>query len=345
MATFRHGVNLGGWLSQCEERAKHLHYGSFIIKDDISRIADWGFDHVRLPVDCTVFTQADGAYDMDVLAYIDQCLFWCQNAGLGLQLDMHRLPGYHIASPKQNDLFVSAPHIAATRALWAMLAKRLMHAGAELRFELLNEPEWPCVYPVNDFYADLIAHIRAIDPKRVLVVGGNHYSHVDALESLRTYPDPAIVYTFHYYEPNLFTNQLYHHSRGDMSGFQHPVAYPGMIAHLRPYLDEHPEKADENGRYCWIPNDRALIHKHLQKACDFQNYHQCTAYMGEFGVSYYAQSDVRCAWLRDVLAFANDNRIDWCYWTYKDMDYGLLNSAGKVISWDVINTLQAGCKG
>jgi len=345
VATFRHGVNLGGWLSQCEQRARHLHYGSFIIGDDIRRIADWGFDHVRLPVDSTVFTNADGQYDMDVLAYIDQCLFWCQNAGLGLQLDMHRLPGYYIATPQQNDLFASQPHMAESRRLWRMLTKRFIGTGAALRFELLNEPEWPSTYPVNDFYADLIACVREIDANRVLVIGGNHYSHVDSLESMTLYHDPAIVYTFHYYEPNLFTNQLYHYSRGDRSGYPHPVDYPGMIPQLREYLDAHPEKAEENGRYCWIPNDQALIHKHLQKACDFQNHFHRTTYMGEFGVSYYAQSDARCAWLRDVLAFANANHIDWCYWTYKDMDYGLLNSQGKVISWAVVNTLQAGCKG
>ena len=46
---FMKGVNLGGWLSQCdysEERCR-----SFIRPEDFTRIRSWGADHVRVPVD------------------------------------------------------------------------------------------------------------------------------------------------------------------------------------------------------------------------------------------------------------------------------------------------------
>ena len=47
---FQHGVNLGGWLSQCVATTD-AHFNTFIVEADIEQIAAMGFDHVRLPVD------------------------------------------------------------------------------------------------------------------------------------------------------------------------------------------------------------------------------------------------------------------------------------------------------
>lgn len=43
---YMHGVNLGGWLSQCSHSVEH--YKSFISEENIRKIADMGADHVRL---------------------------------------------------------------------------------------------------------------------------------------------------------------------------------------------------------------------------------------------------------------------------------------------------------
>ena len=46
---FMHGVNLGGWFSQCNYSEDR--YNNFIKENDIKTISEWGLDHVRLPVD------------------------------------------------------------------------------------------------------------------------------------------------------------------------------------------------------------------------------------------------------------------------------------------------------
>ncbi|MEE5989796.1 MAG: hypothetical protein V3G41_03885 [Lachnospiraceae bacterium] len=51
------GINLGGFLSQCEYKEEH--YKEFITEDDIKKIAAAGFDHVRLPVDYNIFENED----------------------------------------------------------------------------------------------------------------------------------------------------------------------------------------------------------------------------------------------------------------------------------------------
>ena len=55
---FQNGINLGGWLSQYEflltqplsEETMLSHLDSFITESDIRQIAEWGFNHVRLPI-------------------------------------------------------------------------------------------------------------------------------------------------------------------------------------------------------------------------------------------------------------------------------------------------------
>ena len=56
---FQHGVNLGGWLSQCDYSAERL--DRFITEEDFRTIAGWGLDHVRLPFDFNVVETADGS--------------------------------------------------------------------------------------------------------------------------------------------------------------------------------------------------------------------------------------------------------------------------------------------
>ena len=56
---FKKGVNLGGWLSQGPLDKEHL--DTFITEKDIARIASWGLDHVRLPIDYDNFENEDGS--------------------------------------------------------------------------------------------------------------------------------------------------------------------------------------------------------------------------------------------------------------------------------------------
>ena len=52
---YMHGIDIGGWLSQCDYSKEHL--DNFITEEDIKRIKGWGCDHVRVPVDYNIFRQ------------------------------------------------------------------------------------------------------------------------------------------------------------------------------------------------------------------------------------------------------------------------------------------------
>ena len=55
---YTRGVNLGGWLSQCDHTEKR--YSEFVTEKDIENIKSWGVDHVRVPVDYELVEEADG---------------------------------------------------------------------------------------------------------------------------------------------------------------------------------------------------------------------------------------------------------------------------------------------
>ena len=74
---FQKGINLGGWLSQCVAYTEE-HFDTFIVEDDIKRIAGWGMDHVRLPVDYDVVETEDGEIKEKGMAHIEDCIKWCR---------------------------------------------------------------------------------------------------------------------------------------------------------------------------------------------------------------------------------------------------------------------------
>ena len=88
---FYRGVNLGGWLSQCDYSAERL--DSFITERDFAQIAAWGFDHVRLPVDYNVIQRPDGTMIEEGLRRVERAVCGAEAYGLRVVLDLHKTQG------------------------------------------------------------------------------------------------------------------------------------------------------------------------------------------------------------------------------------------------------------
>ena len=69
-AGYERGMNLGGWFSQCDHTRER--YETFITRADIERIAGWGLDHVRVPVDYNLVEEEDGTYKEEGFGYIQR---------------------------------------------------------------------------------------------------------------------------------------------------------------------------------------------------------------------------------------------------------------------------------
>ena len=62
---YEHGVNFGGWLSQCDHTKER--HDTFISEEDVKKVSEWGLDHVRVPVDYELVENEDGTYREDGL--------------------------------------------------------------------------------------------------------------------------------------------------------------------------------------------------------------------------------------------------------------------------------------
>ena len=89
---FMHGVNLGGWYSQCNHTEER--YDTFIKEEDFATIKSWGLDHIRLPIDYELVETADGQKIEKGYERIRTAAKWCADNNLNMILDLHKTCGY-----------------------------------------------------------------------------------------------------------------------------------------------------------------------------------------------------------------------------------------------------------
>ncbi|MBN2386060.1 MAG: cellulase family glycosylhydrolase [Anaerolineales bacterium] len=337
MQHFLNGVNLGGWLSQYQEY-DHEHFRTFITRSDIEQIASWGMDHVRLPVDYPVLESDEdhGVYREEGFAYLDACLEWCRSNRIGLVLDLHQAPGYSFNNtlyPETRHLNVLFDQPAARArfvALWQAIVRRYRGADLPLVYELLNEVVLPDSAPWNALAHQTVAAIRAIDPQGQIMIGGNNYNAAAELKNIALLDDPNVGYTFHFYEPQLFTHQKAHWVQAAVD-YDQTLEYPGAYVGLADFLERAPQHRDLFAWQVGWPLDRALLLEFLQPALDFARQTRRNLYCGEFGVIESAPPASRLRWHADLLDILRQHGIGRAVWSYKLMDFGLVNAAGEVV--------------
>jgi endoglucanase len=348
MQHFMNGVNLGGWLSQYQQY-DHQHFRTFITRRDIEQIASWGMDHVRLPVDYPLLEsdQTPGAYREDGFQYIDSCLEWCQSSGLGVILDLHRAPGYsftntlHPETKHLNVLFDQESAQERLILLWEAILRRYHAVDLPIIFELLNEVVLPESGPWNALAQKIAAAIQAIDPSSRIMIGGNNYNAVSELKNIELFDAPHICYTFHFYEPVLFTHQKAPWVQAAVE-YDQEVDYPGAYTGLAEFLRRAPQYRP---LFAWQAEravDRSLLLELLQPAIDFIQQTGKDLYCGEFGVIEYVKPKSRQNWHADFMDALRQHGIGRAVWTYKQMDFGLVDANGQVVDPALLEIL---CKG
>lgn len=101
---YEKGVNLGGWLSQCDYSKERLEH--FIEEEDIKRLSTWGLDHLRLPMDYNVLREENGTFKKDGFDYVKRAVEWCCKYGLNVILDLHKTAGYSFDKGEQEHGFL-----------------------------------------------------------------------------------------------------------------------------------------------------------------------------------------------------------------------------------------------
>jgi aryl-phospho-beta-D-glucosidase BglC (GH1 family) len=143
---------------------------------DFQFIGSHGFNFVRLPVDYRVYTVGTNwtRFNQSALADFDRAIAWANTNGIHVCLNLHRIPGYTVASPAEStSLWTDASAQAAAAAHWAMWARRYRGIpNTRLSFNLLNEPAGITAAVYSNVVARLCAAIRAEDPDRLIIADG-----------------------------------------------------------------------------------------------------------------------------------------------------------------------------
>ena len=341
------GVNLGGWISQYKNFDYH-HFDTFIVEEDIRKIADWGFDHVRLPVDYPVLEEDahPGVYLDSGLAYLDNCLAWCQKYGLRMILDIHKAPGFSFTNTLEadatgiNSLFTDDAMQQRFVNIWDALTRRYLgQAQDALAFDLLNEMVLPESSPWNKLAQKAIDQIRSVDQHRLIIIGGNYYNAVDELANIHVNPDPEMLYTFHFYDPIVVTHQKAPWVI-EMDEFNRSLEFPCDVPDLESYIKtKYPVHIPRYIKSFGRRLDRDFLMSVLEPAIDFMKKNQTTLYCGEFGVIDRAPMTARVNWNRDFIQCLNELKIGYAYWSYKQMDFGLVDQDGKLVSQELLKAI------
>ena len=295
---FYKGVNLGGWMSQCDYSEQRL--DRFITEADFAQIAAWGFDHVRLPVDYNVIRNPDGSSREEGLRRIDRALASCRRNGLNTVLDLHKTRGFSFDSREGEQGFFSCEEDQAFfYGIWEELAARYAEHSDSLMFDLLNEMTDPGYLPTwESISGECIRRIRQYAPEVRILIGGYNNNSVGAVPDLPAPLDGKVVYNFHCYEPHSFTHQgaWWEVEERDISE-RISFADSGVSAD---YFETLFEPAVRKAR----TEGTAL-------------------YCGEYGVIDVVPPEEALGWLRAIHAAFEEYGIARCLWSYREMDFGL----------------------
>jgi aryl-phospho-beta-D-glucosidase BglC (GH1 family) len=339
---YQKGVNLGGWLSQADEKTKQ-HYDTFIQKDDIKRIASWGCDHVRLPIDYIVIEGEDGSMLEDGYTYIDNCVSWCREFGLNILIDMHNTYGYTFDPLEvggDKEIFF---HDAALQErfyiMWDRISKR--YAGQkDIAFELLNEVISPDIKDEWNAIADkAIDTIRKNAPDSYVVVGGVWYNNVRSVPFLNPPKDDHVVYNFHCYEPMIFTHQRawwMEQMPKDIT-----VEYPATTAqYSEQSKDLDPDWAGAILKMKAKETNADYFAELFEPAVEAATRNNAPLYCGEYGVIDQAPANPSTInWIKDIHAAFEKYGIGRSLWVYKEKDFGIIGPHYDSVREEMIKNL------
>ena len=317
------GINLGGWLSQCNHEKEH--YDTFILEKDIQEISSWGLDHVRLPVDYELVETQNGEYKEDGFKYIDNCIDWCRKYGLNIILDLHKTAGYSFDEAETSEDFFKN-QVLQNRfiALWEEFAKRYGKYKNFLSFELLNEIVDISVADIwNNIAKRAVETIRKYAPTIKILIGGVWNNSISSLKYLDMPYDENIVYNFHFYEPIVFTHQSAYWVKNMPLDFS--IEYPKKLSTIIEKTKEFfPKENSEMLINMPIDKmDKKFFEAAFSEAIKIANERNVALYCGEYGVIDKADVLSTLNWYSDINSTFEKYGISRAAWTYKGKDFGV----------------------
>jgi endoglucanase len=274
---------------------------------DFELLKRLGIKSVRLPVAFAYFESQQIPFGQ-LFSHIDKFVKQCHAYGFKVIIDYHNGnfndANYNTETPKLIEL-------------WTILTKRYLHVNHDnLFFELYNEPPHMNPETWKDAAYNITAAIRKIDKERTLIIGASNYNSIYELSRFVRLADENVIYTFHFYEPFLFT-----HQGAEWIGAQESttgVPFPYNQATF-PALNPRAKNTDGEknyNKYNLDGNEQSVRDK-LQIVKNWAAKYDVPVLCGEYGVyNKYADIDSRCRYIKTVRQTLKTLNIPGMLWDY-----------------------------
>ena len=311
------GMNLS-YLDNWWLGTREKNYADFVKPNEAAKrekmfaeIAKAGFKTVRIPIDFGAWANYEKPYKFtneEGLRTADKFVKWATDNNLNAIIDLHHVE------------FDGKVKDAATTErivwLWSEIAERYKNTNPEkVFFELRNEPHEIKAEDWREQAEAIIKTVRKIAPSHTLIVGFHDWNSRKALIESKPFSDSNIIYTFHYYDPFIFTHQ--------------GATWAGEgLPELRdvPFPAEGTIKIPETAKGNWVENqiknykedsNAEKMFADLKAAKGWSIKNNVPIFLGEFGsFSQYAALEDRCRHAETVYAALGKLDIPNAWWEW-----------------------------
>ncbi|MEZ4991265.1 MAG: cellulase family glycosylhydrolase [Saprospiraceae bacterium] len=304
---FSRGVNLTGWFQAGSARQVQF---SRYTRQDFENIKSLGCDVVRLPINLHYMTGGAPDYQLDpiFLNFLDQVVDWTEELGLHLILDNHSFDPSANTDPNVGNIL---------KKVWPQMAAHFKDRSERVYYEVLNEPHGISDAAWNSIQKEVVTAIRAVDTKHTIIVGPAGWNSYNNLAAMPVYEDDNLIYTFHFYDPFLFTHQgasWTDPSMEPLAGIPFPYQADKMPSFPSALSGTWIQSAFNNYSFDGTLN---RVKQLIDLAVAFRDARQVPVYCGEFGV-YMPNSDPneRVNWYEQVRNYLEAKQIAWTMWDY-----------------------------
>ncbi len=378
--SLRRGVNTWPWFSLTREYpAPRTDYAwppfeldrPIPTSRDLVRLRQAGFDFIRIPVDPGPFLAAGEQDKTRLLDMLMSAVEQALSAGLSVVVNIQPNGATHYWTPARMVSSTAAPKFA----VYQNLAKDIGHQLADLdltrvALEPVNEPPQACDSVAwRDVQTSLLTTIRSEAPNLTLVATGGCGSMIAGLDALDPAPLLALeplLFTFHFYEPYLFTHQGATWMSEPMYRWLNAVPWPAAAGSLETTLAAvrarmaqdlttttaakhaaYQEAKDALKVYFDARPARPFIDHYLAMAQAWGKHHgiaPARILMGEFGAlrtdKHFVASAAsdRDRYIRDVRESAESFGFPWAFWDLFD-GMGMMDDTTRAFDPAIISAL------
>ncbi|MDR2595818.1 MAG: glycoside hydrolase family 5 protein [Treponema sp.] len=326
-APFTKGVHFNMWFEQNCNNAQEISFKRYV-EQDFADVKKMGVDVIRLPIDFFLFTSGPG-YIIDPFLFklLDKAVDWAEKYQINIILN----------NQPADQPPVSSDYRIFLLSVWTQMADHYKNRSEYVIYEILNEPNRITADVWGNMQGDVINAIRKIDKNHWIVVSGVHTGDnaVEQLFLLPKYEDNKLLYTFHFYDPAIFTHQgatlLTEPLLASLSKIPFPYDKKRM-----PSIPKGVKKGSyvENQfkNYSKIGTTAAL-EKIIGQAADFAKQRNVPVFCGEFSV--YMNNvlpEDRLRWYKFVKEAFEARNISWITYGYYD-PFGIFNPPNGVVTW------------